>query len=338
MAGMSIDLPTTQVTRSRAGQGDPAGDVPVELQVLEHGAGLDLAHPGEEVRDQSDPGLGEVAGRLAEVRRADADVRVADQDRVVLAVPLHRRQVLDLRVEPEDRAADHELGVAAGELGEQPPDHVDRRIVGVGHAEEELEDRIVELEEAAEVLLEPLVDPLERLEDRDRRACSRARFRRGRVIQSSAANEMRVDRHREDGHQSEQQIDAWGTILEASPAGTAADGHRTARRTAHTIDDAQTHPADIAPRDQPGTARSGLHAELHRPLAARTDLRVADADGADLAEILGRAPLAVIVDLERHHLQIRQTRVAPAVNLDADGSGAARRGTERGSPHPKAAA
>ena len=125
--------------------------------------------PDEQVRHQPDARLGQVAGRLAEVGRPDPDVRVADQDHVVLAVPLHRRQVLDLRIEPEGRAADDELGVVVGKLGEQLLHDRDGRVVGVGDAEEQLVDGIIELEEAAQVLLEPFVQPLERLEDRDRR-------------------------------------------------------------------------------------------------------------------------------------------------------------------------
>ena len=57
----------------------------------------------------------------------------------------------------------------SGNSASSRSDDVDRRVVGVGHAEEELIGRVIELEEAAEVLLEPLIHALERLEDRDRR-------------------------------------------------------------------------------------------------------------------------------------------------------------------------
>ena len=95
--GISIDLPTTQVTRSTAAPATAAGDEAVELEVLHDRPGVRLAHPGEQVAHQPHARLGQVAGRLPQVRRPDPDVRVADQDHVVLAVPVHRRQVLDLR-------------------------------------------------------------------------------------------------------------------------------------------------------------------------------------------------------------------------------------------------
>ena len=140
-----------------------AGDEPVELEVFEDRAGVSLAHAHEEVRHQPDARLGQVAGRLAEVRRLHPHVGIADQDHVVLAIPLHRRQALDLRIQAERRAADDELGVMAGELGEQLLHHANRRVVGVGDAEEQLVGRVVELEEAAQVLLELFVEPLQRL-------------------------------------------------------------------------------------------------------------------------------------------------------------------------------
>ena len=72
-------------------------------------------------------------------------------------------------IEPERRTADDELGVPVGKLALQFLDDLDRRVVRVGHAEEQLETRVIEPEEAPQVLLEPFVDPLERLEDGHRR-------------------------------------------------------------------------------------------------------------------------------------------------------------------------
>ena len=113
--GISIDLPTTQVTPSDRRQRHAAGDEAVELQVLEDRPGVHLADPGEQVADQPDARLGQVAGRLAQIRRPDADVGVADQDHVVLAVAVHRGQALDLGIEPEGRTADDRAGRRARE-------------------------------------------------------------------------------------------------------------------------------------------------------------------------------------------------------------------------------
>src|SRR5262249_6092181 len=113
-------------------QRNSTGDVPVELEVFEHGAGLDLVDAGEEVRHQAHSRLGQVAGRLAEVGRPHAHVRVADQDRVMLAAAIHRGQVLDFGVEPEARSAHDQLRVPAGEFRLEPANDLDGRVVAVG--------------------------------------------------------------------------------------------------------------------------------------------------------------------------------------------------------------
>ena len=155
------------------GGGEVPGDEPVDLEIFQRGREVLLVDAGEEVRDQPDAGVGEVAGRLAEIVRPDADVRVADQDDVMAPVPGQDGEALDLRVEAEGWASDDELRVAVGELVEELLHHADGRILGVGHAEEELEDRVIEPEEAPEIVLQAVVDPLERLEDRDGRGVVR---------------------------------------------------------------------------------------------------------------------------------------------------------------------
>ncbi len=101
-------------------RGHPRRDESVELQVLHDRARVRLADPGEEVADQPDARLRQVADRLAEIRRANPHVGIADQDHVVLAVPVHRRQALDLGIQPEGRTADDELGILVGKLALQP--------------------------------------------------------------------------------------------------------------------------------------------------------------------------------------------------------------------------
>ena len=53
--------------------------------------------PANRLLTSPDARLRQVAGRLTQVRRPNPHVGIADQDHVVLAVPVHRRQVLDLR-------------------------------------------------------------------------------------------------------------------------------------------------------------------------------------------------------------------------------------------------
>ena len=116
---MSIDLPTTQVARQTEAAATPAGDESVQLQVLHDRAGVHLADPGEEVAHQPDSRLGQIADGLAQIRRSNPHVGIADQDHVVLAVPVHRRQALDLGIQPKRRTADDELGILAGKLALQ---------------------------------------------------------------------------------------------------------------------------------------------------------------------------------------------------------------------------
>ena len=89
----------------------------------------------------------------------------------------HRRQALDLGIEPECRTADDELGVVAGKLALQLLNDLDRRVVRLGDAKEKLVTRVVELEKAPQVQLELFIEPLERLEDRHR----------GRVVDDTTA-------------------------------------------------------------------------------------------------------------------------------------------------------
>ena len=136
--GINIDLPTTQVAPANRRAGHAAGDESVQLQVLQDRAGVYFAHAGEEVAHQPDARLGEVAGRLAQIRRPNAHVGIADQDHVVLAMGFHRGQALDLGIEPESRTADDELGVVVGKLALQFLNDLDGRVVRLGDAKEKL--------------------------------------------------------------------------------------------------------------------------------------------------------------------------------------------------------
>src|SRR5690242_12333276 len=63
------------------------------------------------------------------------------------------------------------------------------------------------------------------------------------------------------------------------------------------------------------SATIGLHPELHGALAAGTDLRIQDADGADTAKILGGLEPPVTFDLERGNLEVGDAGESPAVEL-----------------------
>ena len=69
---------------------------------------------------------------------------------------------------PNAGTADDEFGIVVRKLSLELLHDGDGRVVGIGDAEEQLIGRVIEPEEAPEVLLEPFIDPLERLEDGDR--------------------------------------------------------------------------------------------------------------------------------------------------------------------------
>ena len=68
---MSIDLPTTQVARQTAAAATPAAMNPFNCRFSMHRAGVHLADTGEEVADQPDSRL----GQIARPSRADSDGR-----------------------------------------------------------------------------------------------------------------------------------------------------------------------------------------------------------------------------------------------------------------------
>ena len=85
------------------------------------------------------------------------------------AVPAQRREVLDLRVQAERRGPTTSRASRPGNSAIRALHDLGRRVLRVDDAEEELVAGVIEPEEAAEVLFEPLVDALQRLVDRDRR-------------------------------------------------------------------------------------------------------------------------------------------------------------------------
>src|SRR4051812_26899176 len=91
------------------------------------------------------------------------------------------------------------------------------------------------------------------------------------------------------------------TISGTSPAVTATNG------PSNTVGNGVGPFRAETPTSPPPSTRFRPHPENHGTLTTRTDLRVADADGADLAEVFGRSPLTMIIDLEGDHLQIRKS-------------------------------
>jgi hypothetical protein len=76
------------------------------------------------------------------------------------------RQVLRLGVAARRPADDDERDVAICERIDHPPDDGNRRIAGIADAEDDLVRGVVLVAERAEVILEAVVEPADRLEDR----------------------------------------------------------------------------------------------------------------------------------------------------------------------------
>ena len=88
-------------------------------------------------------------------------------------------------------------------------DDLDRRVVCVGHAEQELEARVIELEKAAQVLLELLVESLERLENGHGRSMFYGMSAPPRDPEDASDSSQRRS-HGHDRHQPQQQIGTFG--------------------------------------------------------------------------------------------------------------------------------
>ena len=91
---------------------------------------MHLTNTRKEIGHQPNARIGKVADRLAQIGRSGSNVGIADQDHVVLAVPIHRRETLDLRIQPEHRAADDELRVLKRKLTNKLRNHTNRRVGG----------------------------------------------------------------------------------------------------------------------------------------------------------------------------------------------------------------
>ncbi len=87
-------------------------------------------------------------------------------------------EIGDLRVEPEVLVGDHEAGSHLGVRRRQTASHREPGVVGLSCREDDLEARVVLREEALEILLEFVLEPLDGLEHADRRQVGAALWRR----------------------------------------------------------------------------------------------------------------------------------------------------------------
>jgi len=157
-------------------------DRPREVHVVERGAEaravLLVALARDGVGHEADRLVGEVRGDLVEVARGDARVRVADDEDVVARRARERHELVHLRVEAGLARLQHDAEAPrpAARDGER---RLVRAVVGVVQPEQHLVVGVRQVGERAEVLQQPIVEPAQRLEDRDRRTRTRAQRRDG---------------------------------------------------------------------------------------------------------------------------------------------------------------
>jgi hypothetical protein len=116
-----------------------------------------------------------VGDEVGEVARRDADVGVGDEQHVVARVRREVGEVVDLGVEADAARVDDDAAGDAWVSRRDPSGDHNCRVVAVCDAEDDLVARVVEAEEALQVALEVGVEPLERLEQADRRRFSAER-------------------------------------------------------------------------------------------------------------------------------------------------------------------
>ena len=141
----------------------------VDAELLDGGPEAAGRGAAVEAGDQPRPGIAERGGAAPQQAGRHADVGIGEQEQAVLGQGVGVGDVVDLGVAADAAAGDHDLDVALRPVAAQALDNGQGRVVRVARREEDLEDRIVLVAEAGQVLVEPGLDALERLEYRDRR-------------------------------------------------------------------------------------------------------------------------------------------------------------------------
>ena len=140
----------------------------VLVKALEPAADAVAGGAADEGRDQAHPRL-EVRHHPAQVAGSDGHVAVAHQEERVTRESRQVVEIVDLGVGADAAAAGDEAGPDRGMPRGDPPGDGERRVGRIGDAEQELELRVVEPEEAGQVILEGRVEALERLQHAHRR-------------------------------------------------------------------------------------------------------------------------------------------------------------------------
>ena len=122
-----------------ARQHDQGGEVGVHEQRLDESRQAAGVDGSIDTGHQARPTVLQRLDDAADPIRAHPNVAVRQDDYIVLGAPVHVVEIADFVVGAVHAVVDHQLDIQARELALQLPDGANGRVVGIGHAEEELE-------------------------------------------------------------------------------------------------------------------------------------------------------------------------------------------------------
>ncbi len=153
-------------------KGDGRKDERIQVLVFQPRPQRLRAGPADQMAHQSHRRVAEVRHRLKQVPRRGRHVAVADENERVLRCGVPGQHVVHLGIQSLLAIADHDDDLPFGVRLLHPSGHPQRRVARPLDAEDDFVARIVEPAEALQVVEEPVVHPLERLEDRHARQVS----------------------------------------------------------------------------------------------------------------------------------------------------------------------
>ena len=166
----AIDLPTVKGRRLTASIAARPGAVAAQICRFSSAAPrLRSPVPAKRLVTMPDALVLQLGDERPEVRRSDADVRVRDHVHLARRDALQPDELSDLRVERGMRVGDDEARIEPRMTRDEAPRGGEGRVGRVRHAEEDFERRVVDARERREVVVEVVVAPGERLEDRHAR-------------------------------------------------------------------------------------------------------------------------------------------------------------------------
>jgi hypothetical protein len=140
----------------------------IEVCILDQSAERLFADAGKETGHEPHVRSRHLRMHLAQIARANADVRIADHHEIARCGGEHRPQVADLWIDAAPPFVDDDPRRHVRELPHQPPHQLEHRIVLALDAKNDLVMRIVLLKEGAQIGFDAVIDTSHRFEHRYR--------------------------------------------------------------------------------------------------------------------------------------------------------------------------